>query len=160
MSFNPKGFTMAQKSFFDHENTQFELSYEFLALLKWLVENEPENLKKIISRAVRSNFLSKVGTSEKVNAEFVQSSIVDFLELIDTLLLEVSHEKRVKKAVENNLMPALEQIDSTAFDSSTLQTSLDKATAALEAFPEKNPKDLLCTELLKRWKPLKKSQLN
>ncbi|HEX2978074.1 MAG TPA: hypothetical protein VHO47_03060 [Candidatus Babeliales bacterium] len=151
---------MAQNSFFDNENTQFELSYEFLALLKWLVENESENLKKIVARAVRNNFMRDVGTTKNVNPEFVQSSIVDFLELIDTLLLEVSHESRIKKAVEYNLMPAIDQIDTTSCDKSTLQTTLDKATAALEAFPEKNPKDILCAELLKRWKPLKNSQLN
>lgn len=151
---------MAQNSFFDNENTQFELSYEFLALLKWLVENEPENLKKIISRAVRHEFMRDVAGSRSANADFVQTSIVDFLELLDTLLLEVSHEQRIKKAVEYNLMPAMEQIDVKSCDKNTLQTSLDKATAAFEAFPEKDPKDLLCAELLKRWKPQKNSQLN
>lgn len=151
---------MADNTFFDNENTQFELSYEFLSLLKWLVENESDQMKKIITRAVRNGFKDERPKSKAVTAEFVQSSIVDFLELIDTLFLEISHEERIKKAIEYNLVPALDQIDTTACDKAIIQTTLDKVSSKIDDFPEKDPRDIFHAELIKRWKPQKNSQLN
>jgi hypothetical protein len=147
-------------SLFDQENTQFELSYEFLALLKWLAEHEGEQLKKIVVRAVRRGFKPEPPSSKSVDAGFVQESIVNFLELLDTILLEVGQEHRIKKAVEHNLMPAVDRIDAQSCDTDLLQASLDKATQKLEHFPDKNPKELLCAELIKRWKPHKDNALN
>jgi len=150
---------MAQ-SLFDNENTQFELSYEFLALLKWLVEHEPEQIRKIVARAVRHGFKEGMERPTTVDAEFVQSSIVDFLELLDALLLEAVQEQRLKKALNQNLMTAIDQIDAKACDKSIVETSLDKASEKIDSLPNKNPKDILCAELLKRWKPVKNQHLN
>lgn len=146
---------------FENDN-QFELSYEFLFLLRWLVDYEPENLKKIITRASRNGFkqeFNKFLASKQQSPELVQRSIVDFFDLLDTLLIEVLHEESVKKVLDRSMIPALDQIDSRQLDAAVVHNSLDKASQRLEHHPEQNPKEVLFKELLKRWKP-HKNQLN
>jgi hypothetical protein len=142
---------------YDNDN-QFELSYEFLFLLKWLVEHEPEQLKKVIQRATRHGFkeqFNKFVTHDAGSPEIIQRSIVDFLDLLDTLLIEVLHEDSVKKVLNSGITPVINQIDSRSCDAATVQCSLDKASQRMETHPNQDPQTLLFKELLKRWKPLK-----
>ncbi len=153
---------MNQNSF-DIDN-QCELSYELLFLLKWLVEHETPMLKKIIVRALNSGLREELGQSDRllnnISSDAIQNSIVDFLDLFDGLLHETISEGSLKKALEQNLMPAINKIDSNICDKVTVQCSLDKATDHLENHPNANAKELLFKEILKRWKPQKKKMHN
>jgi hypothetical protein len=144
---------MAKNVFDNDNNNQLELSYELLYLLRWLVEHESETFKKIVARAVRHGFKQPNGNQQ--NVEMLQHSIVDFLDMLDTLLIESVHEEDVQKILDRQRIPELDHIDASACDQETVQLSLDKATTVLEHKPDKNPKDVLLKELLKRWKPQK-----
>jgi hypothetical protein len=153
---------MNQRSY-NNENNQCELSYELLHLLKWLLEHESSTLKKIIARAVRSGLREQLSTNNPLNgmnSESIQNSIIDFLDLLDFLLHEAISDNSLRKALEQNLMPAVHKIDSNVCDRATVQGSLDKTTDHLEHFPNANAKELLYKELLKRWKPSKKKIQN
>lgn len=146
-------------------NTQFVLSYELLCLLRWLVEHDTGKLKKIIATAVTSGGLLEV--IQKINhpskltlTSDIQHSIIDFLELLEILLLEAINEQVEKRAREKNLMPAIDQIDSTICDDATIRFSLEKTTAKVAHNPNVNPKEQLFKELLKHWKPHKKNVMN
>ena len=89
-------------------------------------------------------------------AEELQHAILDYLAMMEHLLVEVTNERATKNALERNLMPALDQIDTTACDDSTIRSSLAIATSKMERNPSQNPKEVLYKELLKRWKPTKK----
>lgn len=147
---------------FDIEN-QCELSYELLYLLKWLIEHESITLKKIITRTMRNGLKEEFSSSSLLNnvsSEAIQNSIIDFLDLLDVLLHEAISEESMKKALEQNLMPSINKIDSNACDKTTVQCSLEKTTNHLEHHPNANAKELLYRELLKRWKPTKKKLQN
>ncbi len=148
---------------FDIEN-QCELSYELLYLLKWLVENESPTLKKMITRSIHNGLREELSNSHRLlnsmDSEAIQNSIVDFLDLLDLLLHETLSERSMIKALEQNLMPAINQIDSHVCDKATVQCSLEKATHHLEDHPNANAKELLFKEILKRWKPRKKKMHN
>ena len=149
---------------FDIEN-QCELSYELLYLLKWLLENESTTLKKIVAQALRSGLRDELRSSStlmnnNINSDAIQNSIVDFLDLLDVLLHESISEASMKKALEQNLIPDLNKIDSNVCDKAIVQCSLDKTTDHLEHHPNANAKELLYRELLKRWKPTKKKMHN
>jgi len=146
-------------------NTQFSLSYELLCLLRWLAEHDADKLKKITSKALASGLkeeISSIDTAEKDMYMFddIQVSIVDFFNLLEMLLFEAMQEQAVQKALEKDLLPAIDQIDSTVCDDATVRFSIEKATSKIDRCPEENPKDLLFKELLKRWKPSKKNVLN
>lgn len=146
------------------KGTQFVLSYELLALLRWLVEHDADRLRKIIGKAVASGLQEELHKIEhrdeqSLNEE-VQHSITDFLGLLESLLLEVVSEHVKHRARHQNLMPALDQIDSTICDDTTVRCSLEKATAKIDHNPDADPKDLLFEELLKRWKPTNKHVKN
>ena len=140
-------------------NDQFVLSYEVLALMRWIITHESKSLKRIITRAIsrglRESFIISDDQQPADDTVELQHAIVEFLELMDNLLLDVTNERAHKDALERNLMPALDQIDTSACDNSTIKSSLAIASSKLERNPEQNPKDVLYRELLKRWKPCK-----
>jgi hypothetical protein len=147
-------------------NSQFVISYELLALLQWLVEHDAERLKKIIARALGSglkkdiqNYKAHFSADNHTN-EDIQHSIVEFFGLLEALLLETMNEHAMQDAVEKNLMPAIDQLDSTICDDATIRTSVEKATTKLNKSPHDNPQEVLFKELLKRWKPQNKKVLN
>lgn len=149
--------------FSDTTQNQFVVSYELLSLLKWLVEHDANKLKKIIGKALETGLkheLRAIDITSKENSEEIHHSIVEFLGLLEVLLYECLSDDLVKQAIEKKLMPAIDHIDSTICDDATLQSSIQTATAKSEHHPERNPKELLFEELLKHWKPAKKSAAN
>lgn len=155
---------MSQDPF--QNNSQFTISYELLCLMQWLCENDAEKIKKIIGKGLENGLKERMQRTDDIDAnesivtEDIQYSIIEFFGLLETLLIESVNELAVKKALEKNLMPAIEQIDTHACDDATVKNSIERATHKLEINPKENPKELLCIELLKRWKPLKKQFLN
>lgn len=137
------------------DNSQFIISYELLELFKWLLEHDQEGIRKIISRALSAGLDKKLRTSGTIteNPNELQKNILDFFFILESLLYEGISEEEVKKVIQQNLIPEINQIDSTTYDNNSLALSISKATNAMENHPEKNPKDILCKELLKRWKP-------
>lgn len=149
-------------SFF--EDTQFTLSYELLFLLRWLTEHDQDRLKKVITRALQAGLQDSI--KREVAAvhhngfeQEAHNSIIDFLGMLETSLFDAMHEQTAKKALQKNLLPAIDQIDTSVCDDATVRFSVEKAASAPHSVQE-NPKDLLLKELLKRWKPSKKSLLN
>lgn len=139
-------------------NNQCAISYRLLKLLQWLAENEQEELKKLITKAVTQglNTCSTVITATEDNLEHeLQESIVDFFALMETLLSEIAHEDELKQAMQRQLIPALDHIDSSICDTATVASSVAKATSNFDDNSE-NIKQILFKELLKRWKPSKK----
>lgn len=148
---------------FSHGQGQFVVSYELLGLLKWLVENDAHKLKKIISKALSSGLRKELRNTEHLQREDLEEihhSILEFLSLLEVLLHESMNEDAVKQAVEKKLMPAIDQVDSTLYDDDSLRSSIAKAAAKVETNPELNPKEILYEELLKQWKPAKKTLQN
>lgn len=144
---------------------QCELSLELLHLLKWFVEHDESTLKRIIQTAFRNGFRAELGkTQSEITGSnentHLKHSIIDFLDLVDSLLHETINEDSVKTAYQKNLIPAINKIDGTSYDTQTLQNSLDKTVNQLENHPDENAKELLYKELLKRWKPINKKVLN
>jgi phage terminase small subunit len=138
---------------------QCELSLELLVLLRWLCEHEIEALKKLVDKAVKEGFKGAIATEFNNNQQLSSSihhSILDFLDIVDTLLAESMTEHSLKTAQQKNLLPALHQVDTKSYDTGSLQHSLDKTITYLEDHPNTNPKEHLYKELLKRWKPANK----
>lgn len=145
-------------------DTQFVLSHELICLLRWMLKHDAKKLKKIIATAVYSglrNDLQKDKTPTDVaRLEDLQEVIVDFFGMLEGILLESLDEHAVQKAIEKNLLPSIDQIDSTICDDATVRFSVEKATSDIEKNTNESPKDLLFKELLRHWKPNKKSVAN
>lgn len=144
-------------------NNQLTISYELLYLMQWLLENEPERLKKLIVQALHKGLKEEMQKAVKnktlTTNEELQYSVVDFLTLLESLLQEAINEQTLKNIAEKKLMPALDHIDGKECDSSMVQSSIEKASSRLETHPQENPQELLFKELLKNWKPDKKTAL-
>lgn len=141
-------------------DNQLTVSYELLYLVQWLLENESDAIKKLINQALEKGLrqnLQEATNSELKNAEDIQYSIVDFLSLLETLLHENISEQNMKRIMEKKLMPAIDNIDNKECDQATVDFSVEKATSKIESNPEDNPQEILFQELLKCWKPNKKT---
>lgn len=147
-----------------NDTQQLTLSYELLQLLAWLTENEPDKLKKLVKYAYNNGLKEEISYTRRSKdtslADTMQYTLADFLNLFEVLLQEVSEENILQKVVEKKLLPALDHIDATACDNSTIQTSLEKATSKIETHPHANPEELLFQELLRSWKPKKETLSN
>lgn len=145
-------------------SNQFVLSYELLSLLQWMVEHDAHILKDLIANALKSGLKQEIQRSDLKNTtqtlEGAQYSVLEFFSLLEALIAETINEHAVQSVLEKNLMPAIDQIDSTACDDATVRRSIEKATAKWELNPQDNPHDILFKELLKRWKPSKKTVVN
>ena len=137
------------------------VSYELLYLLQWLLENEPSKLKKIINYALDQGLADQIKiaakSSREETSEDVQYSIIDFLTLLESLLHDTLHEKRLRQIVTKKLLPALKNIDEQECNQETLELSVEKASLKFDAHPNQNPQEILFKELLKTWKPTKHS---
>ncbi len=138
-------------------NAQFVLSYELLALLRWLVDQHEETLKNIVGHALSAGLheeLQKIERTEDATyLHEIQHSITDFLTTLEALLVEQVSERIRQRAQYTDLAPALEKIDSTICDQAIVDVSIEEASSKLEMNPKANPKELLFKELLRRWKP-------
>lgn len=153
---------------FDNTNTssnnnQFIVSYELLALLRWFIEHDSEKLKKMITKAYLSGLkdeMHRLQVQQDMSLDDIHFTIIEFLGLLDSMLMELTNEQMVLRAMQKNLIPTIEHIDSTIMDDETVRSSVQKATINSERHPSENPKITLYKELLKRWKPNKKMSVN
>ena len=146
----------------DSHNNQFIVSYELLALLRWLIDHDVDKLRKIIAKAFAAGLkdeIHRLQTNPEMSLEEIHYTIIEFLGVVDLLLVEQDQENMVQRAREQKLLPAIDHIDSTVFDTETVRGSLEKATSPGIKTKE-NAKATLYKELLKRWKPGKKMEVN
>lgn len=155
---------MAQKNSVSsfNETEQLVISYELLFILRWMIEHEVDGLKNLILQAITSSEKEKQ-TTENTNASFsddMKHTIVDLFDLLEALLSEAINEQAVNKIVERNLMPAIDHIDASLCDEKIVRQSIEKTTQMLDKGSHEQAQSLLFKELLKQWKPNKKSMLN
>lgn len=141
-------------------DSQFIIPHEVLKALKWMMENDVETFQSLIDNYVLNNL--NLGASN-YSEEEQHNIILDFFMLIEDRIAQTSQVNEANNAIQKNLMPFLNNIDTTskdAFNNLILATSANKAQTDYANHPEKDPKGLLCKELLKRWKPSKKISIN
>lgn len=143
-----------------NQDEQFAISYELLCLLRWLVENDADKFKKMITRAVQRGLNEKIELirtfTDNEALEDAQDNMVEFFGTLEGMLIDTMQEQAMNQAFERKLMPAIEHIDTTACDKTVVQASLEKAHSKITHNPDKNPQEILLNEILKNWKPAKK----
>lgn len=140
------------------DNTQLTVSYELLLLLRWLIEHEEERVKKLVQKALQGGLHKQIQSFslDKQDSEVTQElhySVTDFFNLVELLLAESVSAQVEYDAKQKNLMPTVDQIDSTICDTDTVRSSLERAASVIAKNPDANAKDVLFQELLKNWKP-------
>ena len=79
------------------DSDQFVLSYELLQLMEWLLESEPEALKKLIKKSLKNGLGAKL-KKEKNNsiiAHQAQDGIINFLTLFEYCYLNLWVKNRL-----------------------------------------------------------------
>ena len=141
-------------------NIQFTLSFEFLYVLKWLSENYPNKLQKIIQEALETGLSSKLllikNNPKSCDNNSLQNGIIQFLELLESIYFKVSNEQLNNKAFEKDLIPKINQIDPNSCNETSIYTTVENTIKKATQEKSKNPKAILFTELLNQWKPGKK----
>lgn len=150
----------------DFNDEHFVVSYELLKLFQWLLIHEQDAVKKLIVHALGQGLKYELaGTHDDTSTamdqdnsetlEALQENIVDFFTLLEIILHESLTEQQANMHIQT-MIPAINHIDINECDFNSVALSVEKATAAVRNKTGENPKEVLCKELLKRWKPAKK----
>lgn len=146
-----------------NQPNQFVITYELLSLLLWIIEHEDKTLVKMVKKAFSSGLKDEIKKNQPANdaqlLEEAQQGIIDFFGMLESHMLEAMHEQSVQRALEKNLMPAIDHIDTAICDDATVRMSIEKATRSTQDSHEA-AKEILYKELLKRWKPGKNQNFN
>ena len=136
-------------------DNQFVISYELLALLEWFIEHEEPAVTALIRKALAQGLTLNKSAHTMSGAENadLQHIIVDYLAFLDLLLHEAVNEDEVEQVVQRALIPAINHIDKRMYDESTVSVSIAKAQAVAWKRTSFETKNVLCKELLRRWKP-------
>lgn len=142
---------------FNDTGDQFVISHELIELMEWIVSHDQEGMKRLITKALSHGLGAELKRSKSSiplrDAQDAQCSVLDFLELMETLLLEASSEQIVNTTVQRKVLPALDHIDTSTCDASMVQSSAAVVAAQMNKTPDENPQELLFKELLRRWNP-------
>lgn len=145
-----------------HNDNQCTLSYELLIVLQWLIDHEAPRLKKMILKGLANGLADQLQRQEAApqNVDEMHDSIIEFFALLENILIEASNEQTMQQVLEKNLLPALDQIDSSICDDATVRFSIERATAKSTRKTGETAQQVLFRELLRNWKPHNKKELN
>jgi hypothetical protein len=132
---------------FDNDGDQLLVSPHLLLFLSWLLDQEQETLRRLVAQAHNQNALGT--TYEDVTDEDLHQNITDFFSVLEAF---VSDELGLEQHKPLQIA-ALRQIDA---DDTLVALSAAKMTHMIKKDPTGDPKEVLCKELLKRWKPSRK----
>lgn len=143
-------------NFNQFDDNQFTISPELLTVMARIVDDYPEELQVLIQKAQRS-----LGAGHRtLDEEYAHDSIIDFLSLMELFAFQAKNEVEVDTHLAKQLMPAIDHIDGIAYDHETVASSIEHASAKKNKHPQVNAQEVLYKELLRRWKPAKKTIMN
>ena len=132
---------------FDNDADQLLVSPHLLLFLSWLLDQEQETLRRLVARAHNQEALS--AAHEDVTDEDLHQNIADFFSVLESFVGDELGLERHRPLQ----IAALKHIDA---DDTLVALSAAKMTTMLKKHPYEDPKEVLCRELLKRWKPSRK----
>lgn len=147
-------------SFEQQDTDQLVITPELLAIMQHIVDKYPHKLKQLMAHAYQTQDRREVEALRESSLPQAQSNILEFLGLMEFLLDEVSREHELTSNMQHHLMPSIQHIDTSACGSNVVDASVEQATNKIKQNPRSNPQEVLYKELLKRWKPAKKSLPN
>jgi hypothetical protein len=140
---------------------QFVITHELLSLILWIIEHEDGSMAKMVQKAFASGLKDKIKRNRQMDdqqlLEDAQQAIIDFFGILESHMIDAMHEQSMQRAIQKNLLPAIDQIDSATCGAAMVRRSIEKATRSYTSSHE-TAKKALYKELLKRWKP-KKNQI-
>ena len=143
---------------------QFAISYEILCLLRWLVENESEKFKKMITRASRRGLKAKINNiqhiTEKEALEDAHENMIAFFSTLEAMLEDTLYEETTKTAFTYHVFPALANIDAQACGNNLIRDSLEKIDRKHQGGSRQQLQEILLQEILQQWKPSKRTDVN
>src|SRR3989338_6797791 len=143
---------------------QFILSFELVQLLEWLIEHQPDEIKKLIHKALSQGLHSNIRQADDLlevySPEDMQNTVIDYFGLMEVFLLDAINERSNHNSIHTQLIPTVHHIDQSSYDDDAVFSSVENATTSLEKNSLQNPQAVLYKELLKNWKPNKKAKVN
>jgi len=139
------------------DDNYFAISQELLTIMAHLVDEYPQELHDLIKKAQKT---VPAGQTKEVEAQDAHEYIIDFLSLMELFVYQAKNEVEVDTHLTKQLMPAIDHIDQTSCGQETVNSSVEHASNQKAKNPQINAQEILYKELLKRWKPTKKTSVN
>lgn len=144
---------------------QLIVSRELILLIRWLMENQEEALRKMVKKAVAHD--AHTEQVDPLSMEFgiesledMNQHLGDFFILLESLLEDAISQQVLQTARAKNLMPTIDHLDGSSYAPETVRACLEKTAKKLATDPTSNAKEQLFEELLKQWRPATKHKQN
>lgn len=140
---------------------QLMISYELLICIHWLVNHQPQLLKKLLQTSFKNGVKELI--QQKPKDDFsegldLQQDLVDFFSVLEIHLQEILVAENVAiQEAPDNLMPTIDHVDVSMCDRATLSTSITRTARSLNKDQTQNAQETLFKEILKNWEPRDKS---
>jgi hypothetical protein len=121
-----------------------------------IIDEHQRELQTLIAKAMRT-FATKKTAQQDPD---IHENIIDFLSLMDFLVHETHHTAEVDTQLTRHMMPAVDHIDQATCNQEIVSASIAHAAQQKTKNPHINAQELLYKELLKRWKPSKKTAVH
>lgn len=142
--------------FGDRFTDHLVITPELLVLMRRLVTDHEHDLKALVSKVVTK----KSSGDDVADPQEAQAIILEFFALMEHLLEQAHQEQEVAQHLQKQLMPSLNHIDQTSCDHHMVSSSAQSAIDQMRSNAQANPQELLFKEILKHWKPSKKTILH
>jgi hypothetical protein len=141
-------------------STSLSLSLELLLLIDWLLKNESTKLKMLVEDALKNGFLDEIDNIETIEKDSTQLNdlhavIIEFLMLMEDLLLETLEEKELDYKAKEKLNATIQKINPANLDLRAVWHSLQQTKNQ-----KADMKQTFFTQLLKNWKPKHNEPIN
>ncbi len=138
------------------EDSSFSISAELLMLMAHIVDEHPHDLQELVHKAQQT-----LATKQDVpNDPDIHENIIDFLSLMEAFAQQAYHDVEADTLLTRQILPAVDHIDQNTFESDAVSASIEHATNQKVKNPKINAQELLYKELLKRYKPSKKTSVH
>ena len=138
------------------EDSSFSISAELLVLMAHIVDEHPHDLQELVHKAQQT-----LATKKNVPHDpDIHENIIDFLSLMEIFVQQSYHDVEVDTMLTKQIMPAIDHIDQNNCDQEAVNASIERATYQKAKNPKINAQEFLYKELLKRYKPSKKTSIH
>jgi hypothetical protein len=135
------------------------ISKDVIRIFKWLMEYEPEALKKIIIKAINKGIKNDKDLVHQDPAT-LNNYILDFFIMLENIFYEILTDSMSNSELDKKLLSIIDQFDLNSYNLDDVELSILKVNNDKNLKKSNEQlKSILCKEILKRWKPAKKDSL-
>jgi|SaaInlStandDraft_3_1057020.scaffolds.fasta_scaffold33962_2 hypothetical protein len=155
-------------------NEQLSLSFELICFMDWMLKHGKKQLRDLVKNAIQNGLAQELDNIDEEKylkiSEYLHHAVLDFVLTLEDFIIEELEGVSPKESVREKTSTAIKNLDTKFIDVQTILLSLQQAKSKLlkkkkikinnSIQTKDEAKDVLCTQILKNWKPNSNEPVN